>query len=102
MVQPKHDMRTFLRHIATGQYFQSLEKWTPDRDDAYDFGIISKAMKVAHKIRIPDLELVLSLDDPDEVAATPFEKLLHGLLHPGKRHVAGRRASRPWRAAVSN
>jgi hypothetical protein len=102
LVQPKHDMRTFLRHIATGQYFQSLERWTPDRDDAYDFGIISKAMKVAHKIRIPDLELVLSLDDPDEVAATPFEKLLHGLLHTGKRHVAGRRASRPWRAALSN
>jgi len=87
-------MRTFLRHIATRQYFQSLEKWTPDRDDAYDFGIIAKAMKVAHKIRIPDLELVLSLDDPEEVAATPFEKFLHGLSHTRKRHVAGRRASR--------
>jgi hypothetical protein len=69
--------------IATGQYFQSLERWTPDRDDAHDFGIISKAMKVARKIRVPDLELVLSLDEPDEVAATPFEKLLHGLLHTG-------------------
>jgi hypothetical protein len=45
---------------------------------------------------------VLSLDHGEEVAATPFEKLLHGLLHTGKRHVAGRRASRPWRAAVSN
>jgi hypothetical protein len=95
-------MRTFLRHIATGQYFQSLERWTPDRDDAYDFGIIAKAMKVAHKTGVPDLELVLSLDDPDEVAATPFEKLLHGLLHTRKRHSAGRRGSRPWSAAVSN
>ncbi|MGO8930817.1 MAG: hypothetical protein ACLQU3_28500 [Limisphaerales bacterium] len=95
-------MRTFLRHIATGQYFQSLERWTPDRDDAYDFGIIAKAMKVAHKTRVPDLELVLSLDDPDEVAATPFEKLLHGLLHTRKRPNAGKRGSRPWRAAVSN
>ena len=95
-------MRTFLRHVGTGQYFQSLEKWTPDREDAYDFGIISKAMKVAHKIRVPDLELVLSLDQADELAATPFEKFLHGLLHTRKPHVAGRRASRPWRAAVSN
>jgi hypothetical protein len=94
-------MRTFLRHIATRQYFQSLERWTPDRDDAYDFGIISKAMKVAHKIRVPELELVLSLDDPGEVAATPFERFLQGLSQTGKRHVTSRRASRPWRAAVS-
>ena len=65
--------------MATGQYFQSLERWTPDRDDAYDFGFISKAVKIAHKLRIPDLEVELSLDDPDQAAATPFEKFLHGL-----------------------
>ena len=44
--------------MATGQYFQSLEKWTTDRDEAYDFGFVSKAMKVARKLRIRDLELV--------------------------------------------
>jgi hypothetical protein len=94
-------MRTFLRHITTGHYFQSLEKWTLDRDDAYDFGIISKAMKVAHKIRIPDLELVLSLDGPDQNAATSFEKFLLGLSNTNKRHTAGRPASHPWRTAVN-
>ena len=75
-------MKTFLRHVATGQYFQSLEKWTPDREDAYDFGFISKAMKIARKTRIPDLELVLSLDGPALGAATPFVKFLFGLSHP--------------------
>jgi hypothetical protein len=65
--------------MATRQYFQSVEKWTLDRDEAYDFGLISKAMKIAHKLRIHDLELVLSLDDPNEANATPFEKLLRGL-----------------------
>ena len=94
-------MRTFLRHVATGQYFQSLEKWTPDRDDAYDFGFISKAVRVARKMRVPNLELVLSLDGSDQAAATPFEKFLIGLRHSKKRQADGRRASRPWRAAVN-
>ena len=80
--------------MATGHYFQSLEKWTIDRDEAYDFGLVSKAMKVAHKLRILDLELVLSFDEPGQAAATPFEKFLRGLLQDRKQQVAGRRACR--------
>ena len=84
-------MKTLLRHVATGQYFQSIDKWTPDREEAHDFGIISKAMKLARKMRIPDLELVLSLDGPALVAAPPFVKFLFGLSHPrtNGRLVAG-------------
>ena len=78
--------------MATRQYFQSLEKWTPDRDDAYDFGLISKAMRIANKLRIPELELELALDDPEEVTATPFEQFLRGLSHPKKRRLAGTKA----------
>jgi hypothetical protein len=80
-------MRTLLRHMATGQYFQSVEKWTPDRDDAYDFGVLAKAVKVARKIRIPGLELVLWSDGSDQAAATPFENFLLGLKK--KRRIAG-------------
>ena len=83
-----------LRYMATGQYFQSLEKWTTDRDEAYDFGFISKALKVARKLRIRDLELVLLCDGPGQAPATPFEKFVRGLSHNGKRQVAGGRGSR--------
>ena len=75
--------------MATRQYFQSLEKWTLDREDAFDFGLVSKAMKIAHKLRIPDLELVLSLDEPEQAATTPFSAFLRGLSHPRKRRLAG-------------
>jgi hypothetical protein len=80
--------------MATGHYFRSPQKWTLDRDDAFDFGIVSKAMKVAHKLHIRDLELVLSLDDPAQVATTPFEKFLRGLVPTRKHQFTGRRASR--------
>jgi hypothetical protein len=80
--------------MATGHYFQSLEKWTIDRDEAYDFGLVSKAMKVAHKLRIHDLELVLSFDDPDQAPATPFQQFLRGLSRTRRHSIAGRHASR--------
>ena len=70
--------------MATGQYFQSVEKWTPDRDDAYDFGVLSKAVKVARKMGVYGLELILSSDGPNQTAATPFEKFLFGLSHTKK------------------
>jgi hypothetical protein len=87
-------MRTLLRYMATGHYFQSLERWTMDRDEAYDFGFISKAVKVAQKLRIRDLELVLAFDNPEQAAGTPFEKHVRGLPHTRKYQAAGRRAPR--------
>ena len=79
--------------MVTGHYFQSLERWTLDRDDAYDFGLVSRAIKVAHKLRIRDLELVLSFDEPQQAPATPFEQFLRGLMRPGKHQAADRRPS---------
>jgi hypothetical protein len=87
-------MRTFLRHIATGHYFRAPERWTLDRDDAYDFEFVSKAMKTAHKLHIRDLELVLSVEDPAQAAATPFKRFLRGLSSSRKHPVTGRQASR--------
>ena len=57
-----HTMKTLLRHTPTGKYFQSVEKWTCERDDAYDFGLIAKA-------RLPGLELILSFDSPKQAGA---------------------------------
>jgi hypothetical protein len=82
-----YSMKTFLRDMATRQYFQSVEKWTLDREDAYDFGLVSKAMKIAHKLRIPDLELVLSLDEPEQAATTPLAAFLRKLSQPSKHRL---------------
>jgi hypothetical protein len=74
-------MKTLLRHIATGQYFRSLDSWTADLDEAYDFGLIAKATRFAHKAHISGLELILSLDGSEQNAAIPFEKFRLGLSH---------------------
>ena len=74
-------MHTFLRHATTRRYFHSLDSWTLDRDDAYDFGPVARAMKFAQKTHLPDLELVVAFDDPHEATAKPFGKLCRGLAH---------------------
>ncbi len=78
-------MRTFLRHRSTGQYFQSLDGWTPDRDNAFDFGIIARAMKFAHKLALADLEIVLSFDELNQITPAPFEAFWRGICASKKR-----------------
>ena len=80
--------------MATRHYFRSSEKWTLDRDEAHDFGVVSRAMKVAHKLRIRDLELELSFDDPEPPPATPLQKFVRGLSRNGKHRLNGHAASR--------
>ncbi len=55
-------MRTLLRHKPTGQYFQSLEKWTKSPKKAHDFGLIDRAMRFVTRAGFPDMELILSFD----------------------------------------
>lgn len=80
-----HTMKTFLRHVATGQYFESLDKWTPDADEAHDFGLVARAMKFAQKAHIPGLELILSFEAPEQETAVLFDKFRVGLPH-ARRH----------------
>ena len=74
-------MKTFLRHVATGQYFESLDKWTPDAEEAHDFRLVARAMKFAQKTHIPGLELILSFDAPEQETEVLFDKFLLGLPH---------------------
>jgi len=68
-------MKTFLRHQSTGQYFQALNCWTPDRENAHDFGLLPRAAKVARKLKLRGLEVVLAFDNPGQVASTSFKDL---------------------------
>ena len=68
-------MKMFLRHRSTGQYFQALNRWTLDRDSAHDFRAITRAMRVARKLKVAGLEVVLAFDDPAQRTPTSFRDL---------------------------
>lgn len=67
-------MKLFLRHRSTGQYFQALNCWTLDRDSAHDFRAITRAMRVARKLKVAGLEVVLAFD-PGQSAPSSFRDL---------------------------
>jgi hypothetical protein len=72
--------------MSSGQYFQGLEKWTLDREEAYDFGRVAQALKFAHKAHLDNAELVLSFDRPGEVTSIPFKQLMQSLPRSRRRH----------------
>jgi hypothetical protein len=57
-------MRTLLRHIPSGKYFQSLDKWTIKAQKAHDFKLGSRALKFVAATGFRDMELVLRLETP--------------------------------------
>jgi hypothetical protein len=59
--------------------------WTPDRDEAYDFGLIARAMKFARKVRLPNLELIIDVDDARQIGNTPFDTFLRRVLRSGRK-----------------
>lgn len=79
-------MKTFLRHAGSGQYFHSLDSWTPDRGEAHDFGLIHTAVKFAKKLRVPGLELILDFDEPKNIGNTPFERFWRRLVRSQHSH----------------
>jgi hypothetical protein len=72
-------MKTLLRHATTGQYYQSSGKWTRNPERAYDFGLISQAVKFVRNTRCRNMELNLSFDNPQQAAAFSFKECLEGL-----------------------
>lgn len=85
-------MKTFLRDVATRQYFRSADHWTFDREEAHDFGFIPQAMRIARKLGVSTLEVVVSFEDSLPLTNMSLADFLRGLSRPGRRRTAGSRA----------
>lgn len=59
-------MKTLLRKITTGSYFQSVDHWTNLAEAAYDFKLTERAIRFIREARLDTskLELILTFDDP--------------------------------------
>ncbi len=68
-------MRTLLRHALTGQYYQSLGKWTTRPEHAHDFGFIDEAISFVRTSNSPNMEVDLAFDDPKEAASFRLTEL---------------------------
>ncbi len=67
-------MKTLLRSIPSGLYFQGPDRWTSNPAEALDFKMIDRAIKLATELNLDDVELAFAFDDL-HVTAVAIDKL---------------------------
>ena len=71
-------MRTLLRKIPTGLYFQGPDRWTSNPAEALNFKSIDRALKFIETWRLKDVELAFGFKGSRSVTAVPLEKTSAG------------------------
>jgi hypothetical protein len=71
-------MRTLLRHIPSGLYFQGPDQWTSNPDQAFDFKMVTRALTFLEKTGLEEMEVAFAYDNPG-VTAVPINHFSAGL-----------------------
>ncbi len=69
-------MRTLIRNISTGCYFEGPGKWTSNPEAAFDFKMIDRALRFVKTWRLQDVEVAFAFES--EVKTVPPEKIVVG------------------------
>jgi hypothetical protein len=67
-------MRTLLRRVSTGLYFQAADQWTPDPEQALNFRSIDRALEFVRTWKLRGVELAFAFHDSDTVTTASVEK----------------------------
>jgi len=68
-------MRTLLRRIPTGLFFQGPDKWTSNPEEALNFKSIDRALDFVQTWQIKEVELAFAFNDVPSVTLVPLEKM---------------------------
>ncbi len=68
-------MRTLLRDMKRGVYYQGGGQWTRSHHRALDFELIDKAVRHARRTGLMDVEVVFAFNNPPSLAGVPLERL---------------------------
>jgi hypothetical protein len=69
-------MRTLLRRIPTGLFFQGPDKWTSNPAEALNFKSIDRALDFVQTWHIQEVELAFAFNDVPSVTLVPLEKMV--------------------------
>jgi hypothetical protein len=68
-------MKTLLRKIPSGLYFQGPDRWTANPRDGFNFKSIDHALKFIKTWGLKDVELAFAFNRPSSVTRVPLEKI---------------------------
>jgi hypothetical protein len=73
-------MRTVLRKIPNGLYFQGPDQWTSDPSLALNFKMIDRALEFVAKWSLKDVEVAFCFEDSHCITGVSAEKMSLGYL----------------------
>lgn len=68
-------MRTLLRRVSTGLYFQAPDQWTNNPAQAHNFKMIDRAIDFVDRWHLHDIEIAFAFDDVADVTTVPLDKM---------------------------
>ncbi len=68
-------MKTLLRRVSNGLYFQGPDQWTSNPAQAHNFKQIDRAIAFVDRWQLQDVELAFAFDDPGDVTTVPLDKM---------------------------
>ena len=69
------DMRTLLRKVSSGLYFQGPDRWTGDPAEAFNFKSIDRAMNFIQTWHLQEVELAFAFRGLREIKRVPPERI---------------------------
>jgi hypothetical protein len=75
-------MRTLLRRVSSGVYFQHADQWTPDPEQAHNFGSIDRALDFVRTWKLRGVELAFAFHDSDAITTASVEKTSADFIEP--------------------
>ena len=82
-------MKTLLRNIQNGTYFQGLAEWTADPSAAFDFKFPERALRFVRDAHLEKMELVFAFEDPRYNVPLPVdERFGFARSDPGRMRTA--------------
>jgi len=68
-------MRTILRRLTDGSYFEGPSRWTGNPRRALNFKSIDRALQFIEQWHLEDVEIAFAFTDRKEVTGVPLERV---------------------------
>jgi hypothetical protein len=68
-------MKTLLRKIPSGLYFQGPDQWTNNPSDGFNFKSIDHALRFIETWGLKDVELAFAFNRPSFVTRVPLHRI---------------------------
>lgn len=68
-------MKTLLRKIPSGLYFQGPDQWTNNPSDGFNFKSIDRALQFIETWGLKDVELAFAFSRPNTVTRVPLDRM---------------------------